>query len=670
MSLTHVFSPLQLAGVELPNRFGLTATLTNLGANTRITEQWINFHAERAAGGTGLIITEAVAVDSNAVAHPSVIAAFDPANEQGFSELTRRVHTAGSVVVAQLWHAGRQQLWHPTRSPQGVSDQPDAYSWTVPHVMNDDEIEHVIEAFVSTAGKLKHYGLDGVELHGAHGYLITQFLSPWSNTRGDDWGGSIENRCRFCLRIAEGIRQRCGSEFVIGIKMPADEGVDGGIDIDEAELITRILRSSELFDYFAYSQGNFSLSLENHVPDMHFRSGHFLDYHHRLHSAADAVPIMAVGRIDSPQLAEKVVADGYGEIVGLCRALVADASFVNKAKAGELQDIRPSLYDNFCWGVIHSGRPIAEAQNPQLALKNEASWRPGTSQQVSDIAVVGSGPAGLEAAWLCAARGNNVSLLSNSKTLGGKLRLETGLPGHHRVQQLIDYQVNQCRKYGVNFLPETQMDFTGGHETDRQRLCARDFDHVIIALGSQMRIPDNLPIDDSDHGVDVRSLYSFMRRHLDHQGDVDWSTDGGHCAVVFDQDHSAPVYAAAQLLRDYYERVIVVTPRPSIAETVNYCSTLGIHRRLHQLGVEIRPAVELLRLDSTDVICRNVFSQRIEVIEKCNLLVYATPRRVNELENIGDSSRTKPRIHHIGDCKSPRNLMMAIHEAHALTTEI
>src|SRR5690606_35857212 len=132
---------------------------------------------------------------------------------------------AGAHLVGQLWHPGRQQLWHPTKSPMGVSDEPDALSWTVPHVMTATEVRRVASAYVETAARLARCGFAGVELHGAHGYLITQFLSPWSNTRRDEYGGDMEGRCRFVREIADGIRRAAGRDFILGIKMPAREGV-------------------------------------------------------------------------------------------------------------------------------------------------------------------------------------------------------------------------------------------------------------------------------------------------------------------------------------------------------------------------------------------------------------------------------------------------------------
>ncbi|MDD9984475.1 MAG: NADH:flavin oxidoreductase, partial [Gammaproteobacteria bacterium] len=253
----NLFSEIAVGTRTVRNRIALPATLTNFGAGNRITDRWINFLAERARGGCGLIVTEIIAVDPEALAHAAIVTGYEDANDAGFERVAHEVHAAGSYILGQLWHPGRQQLWHPTRSPAGVSDQPDALSWTVPRVMTTQECARLVDAYVAVARRLARCGFDGVELHGAHGYLITQFLSPWSNTREDGYGGDLEGRTRFVREIAERIRDACGEGFIVGLKMPADEGVDGGIDVEEAARITQRLAATGAFDLFAYGQGNF-----------------------------------------------------------------------------------------------------------------------------------------------------------------------------------------------------------------------------------------------------------------------------------------------------------------------------------------------------------------------------------------------------------------------------
>ncbi|HML12166.1 MAG TPA: hypothetical protein VK456_02595, partial [Xanthobacteraceae bacterium] len=192
----HLFSPVTVGERTLRNRIALTATLTNYGAGHRVTDRWIDFLAERAKGGCGMIVTEVIAVDPAALAHGAIVTGYEAENEDGFKRAAAAVEGEGACLVAQLWHPGRQQLWAPVRSPKGISDQPDAYSWTVPHVMATDELRHLVDAYVCVARRLKRCGFGGVELHGAHGYLITQILSP-ANRRTDAYGGSLNNRLRF-----------------------------------------------------------------------------------------------------------------------------------------------------------------------------------------------------------------------------------------------------------------------------------------------------------------------------------------------------------------------------------------------------------------------------------------------------------------------------------------
>ena len=179
MSHPHLFSPIRIRNRGLRNRIALPATLTNYGSGHRVTERWIDFLVARARGGTGLIVSEVIAVDPEALAHGAIVTGYDEANKEGFRRAAEGVEEAGACLIGQLWHPGRQQLWHPTRSPMGVSDQPDPLSWTVPHVMSTADIERLVEAYAFVAARLEECGFSGVELHGAHGYLITQFLSPW-----------------------------------------------------------------------------------------------------------------------------------------------------------------------------------------------------------------------------------------------------------------------------------------------------------------------------------------------------------------------------------------------------------------------------------------------------------------------------------------------------------
>jgi 2,4-dienoyl-CoA reductase-like NADH-dependent reductase (Old Yellow Enzyme family) len=638
---TRLFSPLQVGGRTLRNRIALPATLTNYGSGNRITPRWINFLAERAKGGAGMIITEILAVDPAALAQGAIITAFDAANEDDFKATAAEVEGQGAFLVGQLWHPGRQQLWSPIWSPKGISDQPDAYSWTVPHVMSTDDVRQLADRYVEVAGRLKRCGFGGVELHGAHGYLITQILSPWSNQRTDKYGGSLENRVRFVREVAHAIRQTCGSDFVIGLKMPGDEGVAGGIDPEEAARITSLLAPDRVLNYFAYSQGNFTLSLETHVPDMYFRHGHFLNIHKKLRPAASGTPVMAIGRIATPAEAEAAIAEAACDLVGLTRALIADADWPAKARDGRTSEIRPSSYDNFCWGEIHAGKPLAEINNPQLGQKGESGWRTPAASKKRRVVVVGAGPAGLQAATVAAQAGHDVTLFSRSKRVGGKLNWEISLPGRSEYHGLIGWLERQAHKAGVKI--------EAGEMADLDTVLTIRPDRVIVATGSHQRRPDNF----RGEGIAAR----------------DWNPQSAKdrlkgTAVLFDMDHSAATYGVADGLAQRYSRVLLLTPRTQIARNVNYCSAIGVYRRLYEAKVEIVLAAEPVALTNSVLAWRNAFTGQAGEIDDVALFVWSTPRLADDtlaaaIEQVGIETRR------IGDCMAPRNLFCAIHEGEA-----
>jgi len=641
----RLFSPLQVGQRRLRNRVLLTATLTNFGAGHRVTERWTNFLVERAKGGAAAIVTEVIAIDPAALAHAAIVAGYAADNEDGFKRAAAAVAGAGACLIGQLWHPGRQQLWSPVWSPKGISDQPDAYSWTVPHVMTTDALSQLVDAYAAVARRLARCGFAGAELHGAHGYLIAQILSPWSNQRTDRYGGCLSNRVRFVVEVCDQIRATCGKDFVIGLKLPGDEGVAGGIDPPEAARITAALVADGKLDYFAFSQGNFSNSLENHVPDMHFPRAPFLPIHTQIRPAAAGKPVVALGRIATPAEAEAAIAAGAGDLIGLSRALIADADWPNKARAGRVGDIRPSSYDNFAWGEIHLGKPLAEIHNPQLGAAGEADWRPAVAVHSKRVVVVGAGPAGVQAARVAAARGHAVTLFSASQHLGGKLRWEAELPGRHDYRGVLAWMERQ--------LAHTSATVVFGRQATAEQILALAPETVVLATGAKLR-----PLPNLAGGASAR----------------DWEGVGSDqrfatTAVLVDMDHSAATYAVADALAARYQRLVLLTPRTQIARNVNYCSAIGVNRRLYQAGAEIMVAVEPVAFANGVLTWRNVFSGRLGEVANVGLLLWATPRLANDalaapLQQAGIDT------HLVGDCLAPRNLICAIHEGEAAAMAI
>ena len=636
-----LFSELKVGKNKLKNRICLCATVTNFAQNNKITESWRNFLLERARGGAAMLVTEVIAVDPEAIAQSSTITGFNQTNEAGFRQIADDVHEEDSLIVGQLWHPGRQQLWHPTKSPIGVSDIPDPYSGTVPHVMKTEEVLRVAESYVNTAKRLSDCGFDGVELHGAHGYLIMQFLSPASNNREDMFGGDLEARTLFVRKIAEGIREKCRQDFIIGLKMPADEGVPGGVCPDEAARITKRLSKTGCFDYFAYGQGNFSLSLENHVPDMYFDQGAFIELHKKMRSVSGNVPVMALGRIGEPNLANRIIEEGFGDLVGMSRALITDPAWPEKARLGNQQDIRPCVYDNFSWGEVHLGKPLAEHHNAFIGQANEAFRLPQPADFSKRVMVVGGGVSDLEAAWVCAAKGHGVTLFSSASELGGGLLLESKLPGREEMRRIIEHQIFSGEKYGVEYVLN-------------YKVSARDIvdfgsDVVLLAAGANHRVPGDL-----ERGAQVLSA----REYTIQSGNLNAKT-----AVLIDEDGTAATYGVADLMAQNFKSVILVTSRPRVAASVNHCSAIGVFRRLYGANIQIQPAQQVLSFVDKVVTLKNPYNAVVSKISDIDLLVYSTPRISNDqlADELDD-----PLIEKVGDCRSPRNLMTAIQNVHAI----
>ena len=640
----NLFSPLDLGAHRLRNRVSLPATLTNFGAANRVTPRWTNFLVERARGGCALLVSEIIAVDPEALAHGAIVTGYDDANDEGFRRTADGVESAGGVLVGQLWHPGRQQLWHPTRSPQGVSDQPDALSWTVPHVMDADELARLETAFVDTAVRLARCGFHGVELHGAHGYLLTQLLSPWSNTRSDTYGGSRENRVRFVRQVAERVRERCGDGFIIGLKMPADEGVEGGIDPDEAEGITAHLAAHGVLGLLRLRSGQFQPQPGEPRP-------------------GPALPPGALHRPSPPHAGCRRRYPGDGPGTHRHRRPGGTGGGRGLRRPGGPVP-RPDLRRGLCPqgpGGPRGGHPALRVQQLQLGRgprgqapggvpqshlgeDGEARWSPSRAAVSKRVVVVGSGPGGLEAAWVAAARGHRVILLGAGGEAGGKSRLEARLPGHGEMAKVYQHQLHMARHHGVELvLGETAVADT---------VLAQGPDVVIVATGARMREPENVAI----HGHQALSAHAFAAA---------WNPGAARrdtTAVLYDHDHTAGTYAVAEALALSHQRLVLITPRTQIAQAVNYCSALGVHRRLHGLGVEIVTASEPVSWRAGVLTLVNVFSQREREIRGVETFVYATPRRADDA--LLGSLRGRVPVHGVGDCVAPRNMLIAIHEGH------
>ena len=652
----HLFAPIELAGKRLKNRIVHASINTRMGRDQQATPALLNYYRNRAAGGAAMIVTEPV----SALPWQKVDYRVNVFTDDGFAGLCRLAEAVESHdcrLLAQLQDRGRGRHER-GRNPYafGPSALPDDLSWTVPHVMTGDDVERLIDRFVEAAVRLKRAGFSGIELSAGHGHLFHQFLSQWSNRRTDRFGGSLQNRTRLLRQLTAGIRSGCGGDFIIGLKLPGDDGVAGSIDPVEAGRITQALASPDEVDYFCFVQGSHAHSLHMHIPDLLGPRAPYVSMTANLRQSANGIPVMAIGLITDPVEADALIANQVGELVGFGRPLIADPGLPLKAAQGREADIRYCVSCNTCWATtVEDQRPVACDNNPRVAQADELDWWPQRASKTRRIVVVGAGVAGMEAAWVAAARGHQVTVLGKSTEVGGKARLRALLPGGEHLSSVYDYQMLAAKRAGVRF------EF--GIDADREQVLALQPDAVVLACGSTMSWPTQLPHEFGAEDV-IRDLRSLMWQLLDFRGRDDGT------AVIYDHDHTAGTYAAAERLKQIFARVVIVTPRDRLADEEPLVTRQVIYKRLAQRGIEMLLLTEpspASRWEDGVMTVRNVLSGATREIEDLSLFTYSTPRIPNDamVGTLGDIA-----VHAVGDAYAPRTLLAATQEGHAVGNRI
>ncbi len=436
----HVLEPLTLSPqLTLRNRIVMTAHTDILGRDHAPSDRQIAYLARRAEGGVGVIVTGAAAVHPTSGAfeqmpnpNPN-----DPVLLERFERLTEAIHVHGAAVIGQLYHCGGQSatdyftdrpLWAPSEG-RGMLSQ------LIAHAMTKREIAEVVAAFATGAANFQHTGFDGVEIHGSHGYLIQQFISPLTNRRADEYGGSLENRLRFAIEVLQAVRQATGPSFIVGYRHCAVERMPGGLELDETIEVARRLDSTGLISYFSVSNGTHE-SYEELIPSVFIPQGKPAAYAGRIKPHV-SVPVIAVGRVTHPSLAEELLSRGDADLVGMLRALIADPDLPKRIESGDLRLMRPCLGLNVCADRIHVNAPLRCGVNPRAAQEDVPE--PDVVGRGRRVAIVGGGPAGLEAAATAAERGAEVTLLEADDRLGGMFASASRFPVKAEYARLLSY---------------------------------------------------------------------------------------------------------------------------------------------------------------------------------------------------------------------------------------
>jgi 2,4-dienoyl-CoA reductase-like NADH-dependent reductase (Old Yellow Enzyme family) len=647
----HLFAPISRGRLRLKNRVMHLSMTTRYASNGQVTESLIRYFESRARGGAAVIVSEPMNA-TRYQSRPQYVQVGDDGQLDALTRWAAAVSRQDCLFLGQLQDSGRGRHER-GRNPKavGVSALPDDLSWTVPHVLTADEIVVMIDDFAASARRLERCGFAGVEVSAGHGHLFHQFLSPWMNRREDRFGGDFDGRLR-CLRdLMAAIRANTRSDFVLGLKLPGDDGLDGSIDEALAGQIAAAVTANGSADYVGFCQGAHARTLDWHVPDMHWPRGPWLPLSARLREHVNGVPLVAFGLVTDPAEAEGILARGEADLVGLGRSLVTDPAWPKKAREGRQSDIRYCVSCNTCWGLISGPNPLACDNNPRVGHVDEVDWQPTPAARQRRIVVVGSGPAALEAAWIAAVRGHRVTVLAAGAEPGGKTRLHARLPGGENLSSVYDYQFVMARRAGVRF------EF--GVRATAEEVLAESPDAVVLGTGSTMLWPATMPTDWRDDGVvaSIREIVPSLVDLRDRQPGT---------AVLIDMDHTEGTYAAAEMLHGLYDRVVLVTPRERIAADVPLVTNLGTYRRLRQLGVELLTLSEVARSSSLEdaiVRCSDIYTGRAIDVRDVSLLTYATPRAPDD--SLAAPLRSRGiEVHLIGDCYAPRTLLSATSDGH------
>ncbi len=651
---THatLLSPFALGGRPLRNRVVYASISTLMAEAGSVTDRLIRYYANRARGGTALIVSEPMSIAAHQDT-PKRVRAFDDSHMDGLSRWAEAVESQDCRLLAQLMERGRgRNIPGRTLDAIGASALPDELSWTMPRALRTSEVERLIEEFAQSAHRLERCGFSGVEISAAHGHFFHQFLSPWSNVRTDKYGGDVVGRTRLVADLVQSIRARCGSNFIVGLKLPGDDGVNGSIDVEQAASIASQLTSARNVDYVCFAQGNHARSLEQIAPDAFGPRLPYLPLLRSLRETLHGVALVALGRISDPDEADAIIARGDAELVALGRALVADPAWVIKAAAQRAEDIRYCVACNTCYGRVSALQlPLACDNNPRVADADEVDFRPARVNAKRRIVIVGAGVAGLEAAWVAAARGHDVTVFGRSTEAGGKARLRALLPGGEPTANIYRYQLAAARKAGVRF--ELGMYATYDH------IAGLHPDTVILASGSSMVRPSWLSSEweRRDNAMDLRQAIVKLLTVGTRQPGV---------AVIFDMDHSDGTYAAVEWLHDVYDRAVVITPRDSIASETPLVVRQGILRRFNQKRIEVITLSEPLRTQRPDrgaLQYANLYNNDACVIEDVGLVTWSTPR-IPEIALCESLQQAQIEVRVIGDCKSARDVLAATSEGH------
>ncbi|WP_049911673.1 MULTISPECIES: oxidoreductase [Natrinema] len=656
-----LFESIDLGPVTVPNRVFQPPHGNAYG----LGDQQTAFRAEKARGGFGLIVqeysqihesTDVTPVDSGYIHDDETI----PPQRA----MVDAVHDHGGKLFVELWHGGATAGNYGSRRPPLSASQLPTGNYYTPKEMEHADIREIVAAFGDGADRARRAGYDGIELHAAHGYLISQFLSPFYNDRDDEYGGSLENRMRFFREVIESVRENVSDDMAVGARYTIDERVEGGLtaDGDGLEIVRRI---GDDLDFWDIDIG-VKQSIDDMIaPSRRHSKNYQIDF---VKAATDEldVPVGGTGRITDPDDAVALLEEGYVDMVGMARQSISDPHWPRKVREERIDEIRECIGCNVCVSQSRQGIPLTCTQNPTVG--REAVWPPEEYETVDEpkgILVVGGGPAGMEFARVAGERGHLVHLNEKAETLGGRVNFEGTLPDLGEWNRVRDWRTTELER----------LDDVAVHTGSRAEMCYDDVESygaevVVVATGARWS-------EKGETSGTHRPVPGWNRDHVLTPEDALEVDPSGRNVVIFDEEgYNVSAGVAQSLAAD--NDVTFVTPSASAFDQAVHTFERGtIFTTLFESGVEFVPHHALEEIRDDDVVTANVHSGAQTTLE-ADYVVFTTMRKSNDdlyrdltanLDSLRQSTEIEE-VHAIGDCVSPRRIADAVYSGHELGRQV
>ena len=643
MKYPHLFDPLRLGNITLKNRLAMAQMTMNYATeNGFVTERLIRHYLERAIGGVGLIFVEGTFFTAEGRGYRNQLGLASDEHAERLRRLTEAVHglNKGTKIFIQIHHAGARASSKVTGlQPVAPSALPPYPGAETPHALTTEEIKGLVEAHILAAERAKKAGFDGVDIHCAHGYLVPGFFSPLTNVRTDEYGGDLAGRTRFLVEIIRGIKEKLG-DFPLTIKVSGDEYIEGGLDIAKMTEIALVAQEAGI-DGITLSAGTVGGKKIEDLSQAHkvLRTMPMMTEHGCLVPIAAQmkkalkIPVVTVGRINHPSLAEEIITQGKADLVAMGRALLADPYLPTKAFEEREEEIRSCIGCNEgCYKRILQQQEIHCSVNPTMGREGEISSDRATTAK--KVFVLGAGPAGLEAANAAHERGHQVVLLEREKELGGQLRLASVPPGRKEIESFREFLLKRLKRTGVKVV-------TGG-KTTSSFLKKNRPDVLIMATGSKPRTFDVPGLEPS------RALTA-------------WDVLSGKKET----EHLCLVLGAglvgcetADFLADQGKKVIVVEVLPEMCAGADGDTKAYFSLRFQGHRVRVYTSTELLRVEGKMAVLKQGKEEtRVDI----GTVVFAVGA-VSEPGVDEAYASSVPAVIKAGDCIKPRNILESVRE--------